>query len=141
MSGRRRSAAIVFGALLALLLAEQPLSEVRRRILVVTRFAPRELAVRRLGGSSAAFDRRYFAFLENARRRVPAGVAGVAVAGAPAADPYVYLAMYDFAPLPVRFGAANAASGWWLATYGPGPSGLAPVRARFAYGFLEGPLP
>ena len=141
MSGRRRSAAIVFGALLALFVAGQSLSEVRRRVLVVTRFAPRELAVRRLGGSSAAFDRRYFAFLENARRRLPAGVAGVVVAGVPTTDPYVYLATYDFAPLPVRFGAGKASSGWWLATYGPGPSRLAPVEAHFAEGFLEGPLP
>ena len=48
---------------LALVFAAQPLAEVPRRLRSLATFAPRELAVRRLGGSGAAFDRRYFSWL------------------------------------------------------------------------------
>jgi hypothetical protein len=71
-------------------------------------FAPRELAVRRLGGSGAAFDRRFFSF---PRERAPAAAAlgrGVVVAGAPATDSYVFLASYALAPIPVSFDSGRA---------------------------------
>ena len=114
------------GALLALLLATQPLAELPRRARSVSRFAPRELAVRRLGGSGTAFDRRYFAFLENARRRLPGPAAGVAIFGAPSDEPYTYLANYVLAPRPVRLSPDGLPAGWVAASYGGG----APPGAR-----------
>jgi hypothetical protein len=91
---------------------------VPRRVRSVSRFAPRELEVRRLGGSGAAFDRQYFSFLENARRRLPVSAEGVALYGVPPGEPYVYLAHYVFAPRPVRFAPENPPAGWVAAIYG-----------------------
>ncbi len=117
----RRSAAVAAAALLAaLILASQSWSELPLRVRSVVRFAPRELAERRLGGSGTAFDRRYFAFLENARRRMPPSAAGVAIYGAPPGEPYLYLASYVFAPRPVRLSAERPPEGWIAAIYGPG---------------------
>lgn len=84
----------------------------------VAAFAPRELAVRRLGGSSAAFDRGYFRFLESARRRLPAGTAGVAlILRKPSLDA-LYLAAYTMAPIPVAVSRGAVAPGWIAAVYG-----------------------
>ena len=141
MTPRRRSAALAAAALVGLLLAATPVTELPRRAAVLARSASRELAVRRLHGSGAAFDRRFFSFLENVRRSLPADAPGVAVAGAPDADPYVYLAAYWLAPVPVRFGRERPPAGWLLATYGREPRGVGPLRARLPEGFLEGPLP
>ncbi len=116
----RRGAAVAAAALLAgLILASQPWGELPRRVRSVVRFAPRDVDVRRLGGSGTAFDRRYFAFLENARRRLPATAAGVALYGAPAGEPYLYLASYVFAPRPVRLAPERPPGGWVAAIYGP----------------------
>jgi hypothetical protein len=121
---RRAAAGAVAGLLFALILFVQPWGEVPRRVRFVSRFAPRELAVRRLGGSSTAFDRRYFSFLENARRRLPASVSGVAIYGTPGTEPYRYLACYTLAPVPVRLAPESLPKGWVAAIYGPGrPSG------------------
>jgi hypothetical protein len=117
---RRRAAAAAAGLLAALILFSQPWGELPRRIRSIARFAPRELAVRRLGGSGTAFDRRYFSFLENARRRLPASAAGVAIYGAPPGEPYLYLASYVFAPRPVRLAPERPAEGWVAAIYGSG---------------------
>ncbi len=104
--------------LLVLVLAAQPWGELPRRARKIEAYAPRELAVRRLGGSGTAFDRRYFSFLENARRRLPASAEGVAIYGTPPGDPYVYLAHYVFAPRPVRFAPQTPPAGWVAAIYG-----------------------
>jgi hypothetical protein len=141
MTLRRRLAALAAAALAVLLLAGQSPSELRRRAVAFSRFAPRELAVRRLGGSGAAFDRRYFEFLESARRRLPPGDAGVAVAGAPASDAHVYLATYVLAPRPVRFGPGRPPAGWFVATFGAEPPASEATRVRLPGGSLEGPLP
>jgi hypothetical protein len=133
---RRRAAAAAASALLALVLLDQPWSELPRRVETLRRFAPRELAVRRLGGSGAAFDRRYFVFLENARRRLPASARGVVLYGTPAADPYLFLAAYVFAPLPVHRAPEPPAEGWIAASYG----GEAPPSTRVVAAWADGSL-
>lgn len=116
---RRVAAAAAAGLLAALVLLAQPWAELPRRARSLARFAPRELAVRRLGGSGTAFDRPYFSFLEDARRRLPATAAGVAIYGAPPGEPYLYLASYVFAPRPVRVSPESVPEGWVAAIYGP----------------------
>jgi hypothetical protein len=139
---RGRVASLSAAVLLALLLASEPWAELPRRIRSLRAFAPRELAVRRLGGSGAAFDRRFFSFLENARRRLPRSAAGVVVAGAPATDSYVFLASYALAPIPVSFdSAAPARPGWVVAFYNSRPPAGARVMAQIPEGFLTEPAP
>lgn len=105
-------------ALALLLLARNRPVELVARVRSVAAFAPRELAVRRLGGSSAAFDRGYFRFLESARRRLPAGTAGVAlILRKPSLDA-LYLAAYTMAPIPVAVSRGAVAPGWIAAVYG-----------------------
>jgi hypothetical protein len=138
---RRAAATAAAGALLALLLIRQSPSEIRRRIVSLSRFAPRELAVRRLGGSGTAFDRTYFAFLENARRRLPVSTEGVAIVGVPSDPPYLYLASYQFAPLPVLRSPAPVPPRWIVAMYGTErPAGMR-VVAEWAGGALLEPSP
>jgi hypothetical protein len=137
---RRPAAALAASALLALVLFDQPWSELPHRVEILRRFAPRELAVRRLGGSGAAFDRRYFSFLENARRRLPAAARGVALYGTPPDDPYLFLAAYVFAPLPVHRAPERPAEGWIAASYGTGPPPSTRVVAAWADGSLAEPI-
>jgi hypothetical protein len=115
---RRAAAGAAGGLLLALVLLSQPWAELPRRARSVWRFAPRELAVRRLGGSGTAFDRRFFSFLENARRRLPSGADGVAIYDAPPGEPSLYIASYVFAPRPVRIAPPSLPEGWIAAIYG-----------------------
>jgi hypothetical protein len=137
---RRRAAAVAASALLALVLFDQPWSELPRRAEILQRFAPRELAVRRLGGSGTAFDRRYFSFLENARRRLPASARGVALYGTPPGDPYLFLAAYVFAPLPVHRAPERPGEGWIAASYGTEPPPSTRVVAAWADGSLAEPV-
>jgi hypothetical protein len=104
--------------LLALVLAAQPWGELPRRARKIGAYALKELAVRRLGGSGTAFDRKYFSFLENARRRLPAGAEGVALYGVPSGEHHLYLAHYVFAPRPVRLSPPVPPPGWVGAIYG-----------------------
>ncbi len=115
---RAGAAGAAAGILLALVLVAQPWGELPRRARSVARFASRELAVRRLGGSGTAFDRKYYSFLENARRRLPASAEGVALYGVPPSDAYLHLASYVFAPRPVRVAPESPPSGWVAAIYG-----------------------
>lgn len=138
---RRSAAGAAAAALLALVFLAQPWSEVPRRVRSLLRFAPRELAVRRLGGSGTAFDRAFFAFLENARRRLPAETRGVAIYGAPDAEPYLYLASYALAPRPVRMAPDRLPSGWIAAIDGGSAPPGARVLARWDGGTLVEPAP
>jgi len=139
-TSRRRAAALAAAALLALVLFDQPWSELPRRARTLARFAARDLAVRRLGGSGAAFDRRYFLFLENARRRLPASARGVVLYGTPPADPYLFLAAYVFAPLPVHRAPEAPAEGWIAASYGSEAPASTRVVAAWAGGSLAEPV-
>ena len=129
---RRGLALLSFFLLLALLLvAGNPARETLRRVRFLARYGSSDLAVRRLAGSSAAFDRRLFFFLESARRRLPPRVAGVAVYPPRASPDFRNLAGYQLAPLPVRISPPAVPPGWIAAVYGPGrPAGwrqIAPI--------------
>jgi hypothetical protein len=116
---RLRAAAAAFAVLLLLLLGQISPREIGRRLTALGHNARQEPAVRRANGTAAAFDRGFFVFLESARRRLPRGAAGVAVLGAPAIDPVLYLASYHFAPLPVLVAPPAIPAGWAVAMYGP----------------------
>lgn len=125
----------------------QAWAELPQRWRKLAAFAPKELAVRRLGGSGTAFDRRFFSFLENARRRIPRSAKGVIVLRAEG-EANVYLATYTFAPLPVSFGYRHAPpgtppvpSGWVVAVYGAQPSPGERVLATLPEGVLREPAP
>ena len=119
MRTRRRVALLAF-ALLVLLFTVQPnrASELGRRLRLLAHDAGRDLAVRRLDGSSAAFDRRFFFFLESARRGLPAGTAGVAVVAPSPTDAARNLVAYQFAPRPALLAPREVPEGWALAVYG-----------------------
>jgi hypothetical protein len=136
---RAGAAGAAAGLLLALVLAAQPWGELPRRARKIGAYASKELAVRRLGGSGTAFDRRYFSFLENARRHLPPSAEGVALYGAPAGDPYVYLAHYVFAPRPVAFAPPAPPPGWVAAIYGDGRPPDAEILRAWDEGALAVP--
>lgn len=140
---RRAAAGAAALLLLALVLASQAWAELPRRVRSLAAFAPKELAVRRLGGSGTAFDRRYFSFLENVRRSIPRSAKGVVILGVGDDEARVYLANYTLAPLPVVFGFASdqRPSGWVVAFYGPQPPQHEGLLARFPEGYLWGPRP
>ncbi|HTR04065.1 MAG TPA: hypothetical protein VMN82_12770 [Thermoanaerobaculia bacterium] len=139
---RRRVAALAAGLLLLLVIASQPLSELPRRARTLAAFAPKELAVRRLGGSGTAFDRRFFSFLENARRRIPPQTAAVVLRG-DVSQLHLYLATYYLAPLPVYPDAfshqGELPRDWLIAAYGASPADDAGVFARLPEGALLAP--
>jgi hypothetical protein len=138
---RRAAAGAAASLLLALLLLRQSPSEIQRRIVSLSRFAPRELAVRRLGGSGTAFDRPYFSFLENALRRLPKSAEGVAIVGVPRDTPYLFLASYQFAPLPVLVSPDPVPPRWIVAVYGNARPAGARIVAEWAGGALLEPAP
>lgn len=122
---RRGAAAAAAWALLAIVLVVQPWLELPRRVRMIVRTAPLELARRRVGGSGTAFDRDYFVFLENARRRLPSGTLGVGLYGTPGTEPYTYLAGYVFAPRPVHLAPETLPEDWVAAIYGTArPNGV-----------------
>lgn len=134
---RWRLAAVAAVLLLALVLAAQPLAEVPRRLRSLATFAPRELAVRRLGGSGTAFDRRYFSFLENARRRLPREATTVFLVGVPGDEAHIYLATYQLAPRMVAFlEHGTPPAGSILAVYGRRPGEAEHVLAVLPEGYL-----
>jgi hypothetical protein len=143
---RRRIAGAAAALLLALILLGQSWAELPRRARSLVAFAPKELAVRRLGGSGTAFDRRYFSFLENARRRMPVDTPGVILIRPPGDPSYLYLGAYWLAPREVLEAGSVSKQGpprgWVTAVYGPSPLANAPgVLARLPEGALLGPAP
>jgi hypothetical protein len=141
---RRAAAGAAAVLLLALVLATQTWNELPRRVRVVITYAPKELAVRRLGGSGTAFDRKFFSFLENARRRLPASTPGVVLERPPGDPSYRYLSVYYLAPLDVSDGRQSQwgpPRGWITAAYGVHPASDVGVFARLPEGALLGPSP
>jgi hypothetical protein len=116
---RRRLAALVAAAaLLVLFLLQNRVGELRRRVFFLQHSASRELAVRRLAGSGSAMDRKYFFFLESARRKLPAGTRGVAIYVNPPTKPALYIASYALAPIPVVLSPRRVPPRWIAAVYG-----------------------
>ncbi len=136
---RRRAVFGVAGVLLLLLLRAASPAGLRRRAEFIVHLAPLDLNVRRLNGAAAAFDRQFYVFLESARHKLPPGTAGVALVGAPASNPVVYLATYHLAPIPVLVAPARVPPGWVLAVYGPGRPPGWKVIARVWKGALMEP--
>lgn len=137
MRARRRVALAAFGFLLLVLVAapNRP-RELSRRLRLVAHDAGRDLALRRLDGSSAAFDRRFFFFLESARRRLPPGASGVAVEVPAPTEAFRDLALYHFAPLPALLVPREVPEGWVLAVYGSARPGGWREVARLSGGAL-----
>jgi hypothetical protein len=126
-------------ALLAIFLSSEPPRLLARRAAFLAATASRPLEERRLVGSGAAFDRRFFEFLEAARRALPAGVQGVALETSRGGDDELYLASYHLAPAPVVRRPRPIPLRWAAATYGvPAPPGWR-VVARLPGGELSVP--
>ena len=139
---RKAAAGAAASALLFLLLRDQPWAELPARARSLERFAPRELAVRRLGGSSTDFDRQYFLFLERARRKLPPDTRGVAVlTDRTMPGRGVYLTIYHFAPLPALVDPDRVPSGWITLVYGMAPPRGWPLIAELPGGAILGPAP
>jgi hypothetical protein len=117
-SGRFWAATLAAVALAVLLLLKNSPHELAARVRSMRAFAPRDLAVRRLGGSSAAFDRNFFIFLEAARRKLPQGTEGVVLSMADPTPAARYLAAYQLAPVLVAIAPEPAPGGWLVARYG-----------------------
>ncbi|MEP6470453.1 MAG: hypothetical protein ABJC28_00455 [Acidobacteriota bacterium] len=118
MRARRLAAAAAATLLLVLFLLQNRPAELRQRVAFLRHSASQDLALRRLAGSGAAFDRRYFAFLESVRRKVPPGTRGVAVFRDPPTTAALYLASYALAPIPVVLAPRRVPPRWLAAVYG-----------------------
>ena len=130
MRGRKLLVLASSAVLLAISLLSEPPHLLARRAAFLAASASRPLADRRLGGSGAAFDRRFFAFLEAARRALPAAVEGVALETARGGDDELYLASYHLAPAPVVRAPRPIPPRWAAATYGvPPPAGWRVIAA------------
>ncbi len=139
MNERRLAALVASALLLVLFFLQNRPAELLRRLAFLRHSASKELAVRRLAGSGAAFDRNFFLFVESARRKVPLGVRGVAIYMEEPSRPALYLASYQFAPLPVLLSPRQVPPRWIAAVYGPArPAGWR-VLATLAGGALLAP--
>ena len=118
MSGRRLAALTASAVLFLLLLLQNRPAELLRRVSFLRATASRELALRRLAGSGAAFDRSYFVFLESARRLIPPGTPGVAISVEKPTTEALYLASYVLAPVPVLLSPRQVPPRWIAAVYG-----------------------
>lgn len=133
----RGAIAIVAALVLGLVLAvRNPPAELIRRVRFIVRASSLDLARRRLAGSSAAFDRPFFVFLESAHRALPSSAAGVLVSMDAPSEPALHLAAYSLAPLPIRLAPAPLPRGWVLAVYGPARPAGTRVLAELPGGAL-----
>jgi hypothetical protein len=115
---RQQIALAAFLLLLVLCLFRESPGELGLRLRYLNHYASQDLPVRRLGGSSVAFDRRFFFFLESAKRRMPNGVSGVALYVPHTTEQQLYLASYHLAPLPVLISPRRIPPAWIAAVYG-----------------------
>ena len=125
--------------LLVLFLLQNRPGEFRQRVVFLRHLASKELSVRRLAGSGTAMDRRYFVFLESARRRIPPGTRGVAIFLNPPTKPALYLASYALAPIPVVLAPRQVPPRWIAAVYGESPPAGWRVLATVPGGALLAP--
>jgi hypothetical protein len=134
----RRAAVLIASALLFFaVLRRQTLSDLPNRIEILRRFGSTDLRTRRMAGTAAGHDRRFFEFLERARLALPPGTKGVAL-HAPGIPEWggLYLAVYHLAPTPVDIAPRDLPEGWVAAFYGaPHPAG-ARVIAELPNGAL-----
>lgn len=129
-------------ALTVLFLLRNSPRELSARLRSMLVYAPRELAVRRLGGSGTAFDRPFFIFLEAARRKLPAQTPGVVVSMPQPSSAAHYLAAYQMAPVPIALAPESVPSGWIVARYGADrPPGFRVIGEVPGGALLEPPMP
>lgn len=104
------------------LLSRTSVEELRARVGILRRFAGEELRLRRMAGTAAAYDRRFFQFLELAKLALPRDAKGLALY-APGIPEWggLYLAIYHFAPFPVVIAPPEVPEGWVAAVYGRPP--------------------
>ncbi|HEY3202476.1 MAG TPA: hypothetical protein VGL03_02340 [Thermoanaerobaculia bacterium] len=142
MRARRLLVFLASASLLVLFLTREPPRDIGRRIDFLRRYASQRLEVRRLGGTSTDFNRRYFILLEWARRRLPAKTPGLAVfPDAEIPTRGQYLTVYHFAPLPTEVAPMKVPSGWLALIQGTRrPEGWR-VVAELPYGALLEPAP
>jgi hypothetical protein len=139
---RRLLVLLASATLVFFFLSSSPPRDLALRLESLRHYASQDLAVRRLGGSAAAFDRHYFILLEWARRRLPPGARGIAVFP----DKEIpsrgrYLTIYHFAPLPTEVAPAAVPAGWLAVIYGPRrPPGWRLIE-NLPYGALLEPAP
>jgi len=118
---RRLAVLVAFSFLLLFFLRRISVQEIRGRLGNLRRSASQDLRTRRGEGLSAAYDRRFYSeFLSSVRRALPRGCQGLALY-APGVPEWggLYLAVYDFAPLPVAIAPQRVPAGWVAAVYGP----------------------
>ena len=139
MRARRLAASAAAALLLLLFLLQNRPDELRQRVEYLGHSAAQELALRRLGGSGAAMDRGYFAFLESARRKIPPGARGVAIFRNPPTKPALFLASYVLAPIPVVLAPRQVPPRWLAAFYGENPPPGWRVLATLPGGALADP--
>lgn len=96
--------------------------EITSRVEILRRFGGEDARIRRLAGTSAAYDRRFFEFLESARLALPPESRGLALyaPGIPEREG-LYLAIYHLAPLPVAVAPERVPPAWLAAVYGAAP--------------------
>jgi len=117
--GRKLAALTASAVLFLILLLQNRPAELLRRAGFLRATASRELALRRLAGSGAAFDRNYVVFVESVRRLIPPGTPGVAISMQRPTTPALYLASYVLAPVPVLLSPRQVPPRWIAAVYGP----------------------
>jgi len=120
---RRILLLVASGLFLAFLLARAGLvREITSRVEILRRFGGEDARIRRMAGTSAAYDRRFFEFLERARLAVPPESRGLALY-APGIPEWGgrYLAIYHLAPLPVAVDPERVPPAWLAVVYGAEP--------------------
>lgn len=131
---------MAFATLIVFFLNGNPAREILGRIAVLRRSTALDFRGRRLEGSAAAYDRRFAALVLAARESLPPGTRGVALY-APGIPEWggLFLAIYEFAPIPVIIAPRRVPAGWVALTYGPAVlEGLRVVRS-FEGGALLAP--
>lgn len=120
---RRIVLRVASGLFLAFLLARWGLvREITSRVAILRRFGGEDARTRRMVGTAAAYDRRFFEFLEQARLALPPDARGLALyaPGIPEREG-LYLAIYHLAPLPVAAAPERVPPAWVAAVYGAAP--------------------
>ena len=122
MRPRRVVLLLAVSLLLLFLLSRGSVGELRSRAQILRRFAGEDLRMRRMAGTAAAYDRRFYEFLELARLALPPNAKGLALY-APGIPEWggLYLAIYIFAPFPVVIAPPEVPEGWAAAVYGAPP--------------------
>lgn len=139
MTGRKLAVLSAGAALLLLFLLANSPRELVRRTDFFARSASSALAVRRLSGSGAAFDRSFFLYLESLRRSLPPDAHGVALYVPRPSTQALYLASYVLAPVPVLLAPDRVPPRWLAAYYGPSPPEEWGVLAQLPGGVLAVP--